>query len=261
MPARARERLATWYDERNVVHFGGKPAFVLGLYTTSGYSMDRKAYATGDDGWGNDRIAEAPINLLINYHLGRAPIPRSTVYLDDLHARGIRYLQTVNFYHREDGQYREIEYPAARQGEDELNRWVADTLGRHPGLAGFYVADERPAEMVPDRLPAAARAGVRRARHRDLRRARRRLGESGAAMARRARRDGARPVSDRQAVGTEPSGDGRGVDAPGPGRGEGEPAGVDGHPVLPDRLRREAGPPRPSCAPCPGWRSSRARAA
>ena len=149
MPARARERLATWYDERNVVHFGGKPTFVLGLYTTSGYSMDRKAYATGDNGWGNDRIAEAPINLLINYHLGRAPIPQLTVYLDDLHARGIRYLQTVNFYHRGDGQYREIDYPAAKQGEDELNRWVADTLGRHPGLAGFYVADERPAEMVP----------------------------------------------------------------------------------------------------------------
>ncbi len=149
MPARARERLATWYDERNVVHFGGKPTFVLGLYTTSGYSMDRKAYATGDNGWGNDRIAEAPINLLINYHLGRAPIPALTTYLDDLHARGIRYLQTVNFYHRGDGQYREIDYPAAKQGEDELNRWVADTLGRHPGLAGFYVADERPADMVP----------------------------------------------------------------------------------------------------------------
>ena len=149
MPARARERLATWYDERNVVHFGGKPAFVLGLYTTSGYSMDRGSYAKGDNGWGNDRIAQAPINLLINYHLGRAPIPALTVYLDDLHARGIRYLQTVNFYHRGDGQYREIDYPAAKQGEDELNRWVADTLGRHPGLAGFYTADERPADMVP----------------------------------------------------------------------------------------------------------------
>jgi hypothetical protein len=149
MPARARERLATWYDERNVVHFGGKPAFVLGLYTTSGYSTDRKAYATGDNGWGNDRIAEAPINLLINYHLGAAPIPALTAYLDDLHARGIRYLQTVNFYFPGHPLYRNLGYPAARLGEDELNRWVADTLGRHPGLAGFYVADERPADMVP----------------------------------------------------------------------------------------------------------------
>ena len=148
-PARARERLATWYDERNVVHFGGKPAFVLGLYTTSGYSTSRGTYASGDDGWGNDRIGQAPINLLINYHLGRAPIPALSVYLDDLHARGIRYLQTVNFYHRQDGQYREIEYPAARQGEDELNRWVGRTLGAHPGLGGFYVMDEQSAEMVP----------------------------------------------------------------------------------------------------------------
>lgn len=149
LPARARARLPVWYDERNVVHFAGTPTFVLGLYTTSGYSTTRSTYAGGADGWGNDRIAQAPINLLINYHLGRAPMPALGVYLDDLHARGIRYLQTVNFYHRQDGQYRQIEYPAARQGEDELNRWVARTLGAHPGLAGFYVMDEQPAEMVP----------------------------------------------------------------------------------------------------------------
>jgi hypothetical protein len=149
LPGRARQKMSVWYDARNVAHFGGRPTFVLGLYTTSGYSTTRSSYAAGTDGWGNDRIAQAPINLLINYHLGRAPIPALGVYLDDLHARGIRYLQTVNFYHRRDGQYREIDYPAARQGEDELNRWVARTLGAHPGLGGFYVMDEQSAEMVP----------------------------------------------------------------------------------------------------------------
>jgi hypothetical protein len=73
--------------------------------------------------------------------------------------------QTVNFYHRGDGQYREIDYPAAKQGEDELNRWVADTLARHPGLAGFYIVDERAADMVPivyqqQRALAAAAPGT-----------------------------------------------------------------------------------------------------
>ena len=34
-------------------------------------------------------------------------------YMDELHDRGIHYLQTVNFYHRDDPQYREIDYPAA----------------------------------------------------------------------------------------------------------------------------------------------------
>jgi hypothetical protein len=68
---------------------------------------------------------------------------------DELHSRGIGYLQTVNFYHPKNGQYREIEYPAAKQGEDALNTWVAQTLGAHPGLAGFYVMDEQPAEMIP----------------------------------------------------------------------------------------------------------------
>jgi hypothetical protein len=149
VPARAREKMTVWYDEGNVAHFGGKPTFVLGLYTTSGYSTSRSSYALGAEGWGIERMAQAPINLLINYHLGRAPIPALGVYMDELHSRGIRYLQTVNFYHQQNGQYREIEYPAARQGEDELNRWVARTLGAHPGLAGFYVMDEQSAEMVP----------------------------------------------------------------------------------------------------------------
>ena len=148
-PARERERLRIWYDERNVAHLDGRPAFVIGLYTTSGYSTSRQTYATGRDGWGNDRIGQAPVNMLINYHLGQAPIPALMTYMDDLRARGIFYLQTVNFYHEDHPQYRTIEYPAARDGETALNRWVARTLGAHPGLAGFYTADERPAEMVP----------------------------------------------------------------------------------------------------------------
>src|SRR3989442_15141350 len=69
--------------------------------------------------------------------------------MDDLHSRGMYYLQTVNFYYRDDPLYAKLTYPAARQGEDALNRWVADTLSRHRGLAGFYTADERPAEMMP----------------------------------------------------------------------------------------------------------------
>jgi hypothetical protein len=149
LPARARERLNTWYDERNVLHAGGRPTFVLGLYTTSGYTTTRSTYAAGEDGWGVERMAQAPVNMLINYHLGRAPMPALGTYLDELHSRGIRYLQTVNFYHRQDGQYREIEYPAARRGEDELNQWVARTLSGHPGLAGFYVMDEQAADKVP----------------------------------------------------------------------------------------------------------------
>ena len=146
--AKARDELRVWYDERNVTYLDGKPAFVLGLYTTGGYSTTRSTYAHGDGGWGVNRMAEAPINMLINYHLGRAPIPALTTYMDELSSRGIRYLQTVNFYHRDDPQYREIDYPAAREGEEALNRWVARTLA-HPGLAGFYTADERPAEIVP----------------------------------------------------------------------------------------------------------------
>lgn len=149
MPAKSRQKLNAWIDETNATHLGGKPAFVIGLYNTSGFSTNRAAYAAGKDGWGNDRIAEAPFNMLINYHLGATPIPALNVYMDDLHARGIYYLQTVNFYHEAHPQYRKLPYDAIRDGEDALNRWVGKTLVKHPGLAGFYTADERTADMVP----------------------------------------------------------------------------------------------------------------
>jgi hypothetical protein len=149
VPGGVRSRMNVWYDERNVVHLHGKPAFVLGLYTTSGYSDSPGAYARPATGWGTARMAEAPINMLINYWLGAAPVRALDAYMDDLIGRGIFYLQTVNFYHRESDLYKTIPYPAARDGEDALNRWVATTLGRHRGLAGFYTADERPADDVP----------------------------------------------------------------------------------------------------------------
>jgi len=163
--ARAREDLRVWFDERNVLYMDGKPAFVLGLYTTGGYSTTRATYAQGENGWGITKMSEAPVNMLINYHLGRAPIPALSTYMDELSSRGIRYLQTVNFYYRDDPQYKDIDYPAAREGEEALNRWVARTLSSHPGFAGFYTADERPADMVPRvfaqyRVLAAAAPGT-----------------------------------------------------------------------------------------------------
>src|SRR5207247_690916 len=135
VPAASRKRFAVWYDERNVAYLGGKPAFVIGLYNTTGFSSSPDAYAHGDDGWGDAKIAEAPVNMLINYWLGAAPVEALTAYMDDLHSRGMYYLQTVNFYYRDDPLYAKLTYPVARQGEDALNRWVADTLSRHRGLA------------------------------------------------------------------------------------------------------------------------------
>jgi hypothetical protein len=149
VPAKSREKMTVWYDDRNVTYLENRPAFILGLYTTSGYSTSRDTYARGGDGWGVARMAQAPVNMLINYWLGIAPVPALETYMDELHGRGIYYLQTVNFYFADDPQYAKIPYPAAKQGEEALNRWVARTLSAHRGLAGFYTADERPADAVP----------------------------------------------------------------------------------------------------------------
>jgi hypothetical protein len=147
-PAALRARLPVWYDEHNVLHLHGRPAFVLGLYTTSGYSTSPAAYARGADGWGTEKIAQAPFNMLVNYWLGLAPVGALEALMDDLAGRGIHYLHTVNFYHRDDPQYPKIPHPAAGEGEEALNRWIARALAGHRGLAGFYTADERPAEWV-----------------------------------------------------------------------------------------------------------------
>lgn len=148
-PARARERFNAWIDERNTAVLGGRPSFVLGLYNTTGYNDSPAYYASGPDGWGDARIAESGVNMLINYHLGAAPVRALEAYMHDLVGRGIFYLHTVNFYTPNDELYRTIPYPAARHGPDALNRWIAATLARQRGLAGFYTADERPASQVP----------------------------------------------------------------------------------------------------------------
>jgi hypothetical protein len=147
--AKTREKLNTWYDEHNTLYLRGKPAFVIGLYNTTGYSNSLSEYAGGRGGWGNDRIAEAPINMLINYWLGITPIPALRTYMDDLDAHGISYLHTVNFYYEDDPQYAKLPYPPAKEGEDAVNRWIAKTLESHRALAGFYTADERTADRIP----------------------------------------------------------------------------------------------------------------
>lgn len=147
--SKVRERWGAWVDERNVLHLRGKPAFVIGLYTTSGYSDSPSFYARGQDGWGTAKMAEAPINMLINYWLGLAPVPALEALMDDLTPRGISYLHTVNFYYADDPQYAKIPHAAAKQGEEALNRWIGRSLSSHRGFAGFYTADERPAEWVP----------------------------------------------------------------------------------------------------------------
>src|SRR5256885_5039688 len=82
--AATRKRFAVWYDERNVAYLGGKPAFVIGLYNTTGFSSSPDAYAHGDDGWGDAKIAEAPVNMLIHYWPGPPPGAAPTAYMDGL---------------------------------------------------------------------------------------------------------------------------------------------------------------------------------
>jgi hypothetical protein len=148
-PAKSRDRYTVWIDEHNTTHLHGRPSFIIGLYHTTGFSTAPQFYARGHDGWGNERIAQAPVNMMINYWLGAAPVAALDAYMDDLVSRGIFYLQTVNFYQRDNPLYAKLPYPAAKEGEDALNRYVAATLSKHKGLAGFYTADERPADVVP----------------------------------------------------------------------------------------------------------------
>ena len=66
-----RASMKAWIDSDNIIHMGGRPRFVIGIYDTTGYGLRPESYAPR-----LKAIAKAPINLIINYFLanGRADV-------------------------------------------------------------------------------------------------------------------------------------------------------------------------------------------
>jgi len=129
---------------RLLIH--GVPRFVLGVYDSGfGFSPDRAEWERKIfDRRGERGLDGIPINLYLNYHLGRANMPSVHALMDVLWKRKIVYLQTGNCF--EKGSWTRYGPGSFGIMDDSYVRQFA----KHPGAAGYYIMDECADELVPE---------------------------------------------------------------------------------------------------------------
>jgi hypothetical protein len=129
---------------RLLVH--GVPRFVLGVYDSGfGFSPDRAEWERKIfDRRGERGLDGLPINLYLNYHLGRANMPSVHALMDVLWKRKIVYLQTGNCF--EKGSWTRYGPGSFGIMDDSYVRQFA----KHPGAAGYYIMDECADDLVPE---------------------------------------------------------------------------------------------------------------
>src|ERR1043165_4611110 len=129
---------------RLLVH--GVPRFVLGVYDSGlGFSPDRGAWEQKLFARDGDRGLDGiPINLYLNYHLGRANLPSVHALMDVLWKRKIVFLQTGNCF--EKGSWTRYGPGSFGIMDDGYVRQFA----RHPGAAGYYIMDECADELIAE---------------------------------------------------------------------------------------------------------------
>ncbi len=139
LDASARAGMKAWIDPANRAHFlDGDPHFVLGIYDTTQYSL-REAYYVPELA----AIAQAPINMIINYYITNAPTPAITAYTDAMKQFGITFLPDVAAFYS--GNPNWPAGPAKEfgtQNQDTLISDYAAALSSDPNVVGYYVGDE-----------------------------------------------------------------------------------------------------------------------
>jgi hypothetical protein len=128
--------MKAWIDSDNIVHMGGRPRFVIGLYDTTGPALRPDDYTPR-----LKEIAKAPINLMTNYFLadGRADVIYP--YTEAMAPFGIFYLATVNALFPEIAGYPR-QARAANIGADELIADYTKALAGDSRVIGYYTCDE-----------------------------------------------------------------------------------------------------------------------
>ena len=136
-----RAEMKAWIDSDNVFHMGGRPRFVIGLYDTTGSSLQPGYYAER-----LQEIAKAPINLMINYFLATGDTDVLDAYTEAMAPFGIFYLDTVSAFFPEMRAYP----PSARAQHldaDELIARHAKALRGNSRVVGYYTCDECASEV------------------------------------------------------------------------------------------------------------------
>ena len=138
-----RASMKAWIDSDNIIHMGGRPRFVIGIYDTTGYGLRPESYAPR-----LKAIAKAPINLIINYFLANGRADVIYPYTEAMKPFGIFYLATVNAFFPETRSY-----PKWARTEnvtaDQVTAQYAKALAGDSGVVGYYTCDECASEAQP----------------------------------------------------------------------------------------------------------------
>lgn len=138
LDASARAGMKAWIDPSNLAHFiDGNPHFVLGIYDTTGFAYYPAFYAKR-----LAPIAQAPINMIINYWQSGAPTPAALAYTDAMKQFGMTYLPTVNNFYEGPGWPVGIAEEFGATAPDQLISDYAAELASDQGVVGYYVQDE-----------------------------------------------------------------------------------------------------------------------
>src|SRR5581483_6037505 len=79
------------------------------------------------------RLGNTKLNFYLNYWYGTADAASIQSLMDNLQKHGVMWIQTANCF---------SQYPADNTFSVNNSDAFVQTIGSHPGLGGYYVADE-----------------------------------------------------------------------------------------------------------------------
>lgn len=147
VPGASRKNMVVCADEHNRFLVHDTPTFFLGTYDAGmGYVASERQWASQLNE--KRRLFDLPVNLYVNYWYGEASLESMRTLMNVLHRNGIYYLQTGNAFasHYKPDKFKIDTDP------DYLS-----AISEHPGLAGFYTADEPHGTLAPVMFDQARR--------------------------------------------------------------------------------------------------------
>jgi hypothetical protein len=147
LDASMRSGMKAWIDPANLAHFiDGKAHFVLGIYDTTGWTFIPQPYVKE-----LAAIAQAPINMIVNYYLSNTKTFAVTAYTAAMQQFGIAFLPDVAAFYTGLASF---PTNTARQfGTDDQDTLISDyaaALSSDQGVVGYYVGDEPRLSRQPE---------------------------------------------------------------------------------------------------------------
>jgi len=139
--------LKAWIDQANLAHFiDGNPHFVLGIYDTTQYSLSPAYYVPE-----LAKIAQAPINMIINYYITNASTQAVAAYTTAMKQFGMTFLPDVGFFYTNNHNFPAgVAKEFGTENQDTLISDYVAALSSDPGVVGYYVGDEPAISRQPE---------------------------------------------------------------------------------------------------------------